>query len=281
MHGAAGRRPPRDRPDARDQLAQPEGLHEIVVRTELEADHAIGLLAARGDDDDRHVGALAEAPADVEPVDVREPQVEQHEIGARSGKRLGPRRRAFDDEALTAKPLRERQRDRFLVFHEQDPHDRILAAFAPGAIGTWPNLYHGHSEPWRTALPPLTRRLLWSVHRLRRSLMKKLHVSLIALLLAIAAVVGTFAATRTASLGTSSRQASNAAYTAKVKQLNAFSARLRQELAAKPAQVQIQAPARAAVTPRVVYRRPPAIVVVKHTHHGDDGSERAGGGGND
>ncbi|HJX48234.1 MAG TPA: hypothetical protein VJ375_10320 [Gaiellaceae bacterium] len=111
--------------------------------------------------------------------------------------------------------------------------------------------------------------------------MKKLHVSLIALLLAIAAVVGTFAATRTASLGTSSRQASNAAYTAKVKQLDAFSARLRQELAAKPAQVQIQAPARAAVTPRVVYRRPPAIVVVKHTHHGDDGSERAGGGGND
>lgn len=111
--------------------------------------------------------------------------------------------------------------------------------------------------------------------------MKKLHVSLIALLLAIAAVVGTFAATRTASLGTSSRQASNAAYTAKVKQLDAFSARLRQELAAKPAQVQIQAPARATVTPRVVYRRPPAIVVVKHTHHGDDGSERADGGGND
>jgi hypothetical protein len=112
--------------------------------------------------------------------------------------------------------------------------------------------------------------------------MKKLHVSLIALLLAIAAVVGTFAATRTASLGTSSRQASNAAYTAKVKQLNAFSARLRQELAAKPAQVQIQAPARAAVTPRIVYHRPPAIVVVKHrSGGGDDGSEREGGGGND
>ena len=111
--------------------------------------------------------------------------------------------------------------------------------------------------------------------------MKKLHVSLIALLLAIAAVIGTFAATRTASLGTSSRQASNAAYTAKVTQLDAFSAKLRQELAAKPAQIQIKAPARSAVTPRVVYRRPPAIIVVKHTHHGDDGSERGGGGGND
>lgn len=111
--------------------------------------------------------------------------------------------------------------------------------------------------------------------------MKKLHVSLIALLLALAAVVGTFAATRTASLGTSSRQASNAAYNAKVKQLDAFSAKLRQELAAKPAQIQVKAPARAAVTPRVVYRRPPAIIVVKHTHHGDDGSEREGGESND
>jgi len=109
--------------------------------------------------------------------------------------------------------------------------------------------------------------------------MKKLHVSLIALLLALAAVLGTFAATRTASLGTSSRQAGNAAYAASSKRLDAFSAQLKRELAAKPAA--IQSPARAAVTPRIVYRRPPALVVVKHTHHGDDGSEHAGGGSDD
>jgi hypothetical protein len=111
--------------------------------------------------------------------------------------------------------------------------------------------------------------------------MKKIHVAAIALLLGLAMVLGTFAATRTASLGTASRHAGTAAYTARVKQLDAFSAKLRRELAAKPAQVQ-QAPATPAATPRIVYRRPPAVVVVKHTHHGDDGFERAnGGGGND
>ena len=109
--------------------------------------------------------------------------------------------------------------------------------------------------------------------------MKKIHVAAIALLLALAAVLGTFAATRTASLGTASRQASSAAYATRVKQLDAFSAKLRHALAAQPAQ--LQTPARTAVAPRIVYRRPPAIVVVKHTQHGDDGFEAAGGGGND
>jgi hypothetical protein len=110
--------------------------------------------------------------------------------------------------------------------------------------------------------------------------MKKIHVAVIALVLAFAAVLGTFAVTRTASLGSAGRQASAASYNARVKQLDAFSARLRHELAAKPAG--LQTPATRSVTPRVVYRRPPAIVVVKHTHHGDDGFERSdGGGGND
>ena len=109
--------------------------------------------------------------------------------------------------------------------------------------------------------------------------MKKIHIATISLLLAFAAVLGTFAATRTASLGTASRHAGTVAYTTRVKQLDAFSAKLRQELAAKPAQV--QTPARTSIAPRIVYRRPPAIVVVKHTRHGDDGYEAQGGGGND
>lgn len=107
--------------------------------------------------------------------------------------------------------------------------------------------------------------------------MKKIHVAVVALLLGLAAVLGTFAATRTASLGTASRHAGDAAYTARVRQLNAFSAKLRHELAAKPAQ--LQAPAPTAAAPRIVYRRPAPIVVVKHTGHGDDGFEQAAGGG--
>jgi hypothetical protein len=108
--------------------------------------------------------------------------------------------------------------------------------------------------------------------------MKRIHVILIALLLAIAAVLGTVAVTRTASLGTASRKANDAAYQARVKQLDAYAASLQRQLAARTA------PATAAPAPRIVYHRPPPIVVVKHTHHGDDGgSENAaeGGGGDD
>ncbi len=110
--------------------------------------------------------------------------------------------------------------------------------------------------------------------------MKKVQIAIVALLLGVAAILGTFAATRTASLGTASHHAADAAYAKRTKQLDAFSAKLRHELNAKPAAI-TAAPA-AAPQGRVVYRRPPAIVVVKHTSHGDDGSERAdGGGGND
>ena len=112
--------------------------------------------------------------------------------------------------------------------------------------------------------------------------MKKIHVTVVALLLGLAAVLGTYAATRTTSLGSANRHSTDAAYTARVKRLDAFSAKLRRELAAKTPVSNPVAPAApaAAVQPRVVYHRPPPIVVVKHnTHHGDDGFERADGGG--
>src|SRR5206468_2752561 len=68
----AGRKTPgaatRDGADAGDQLAQAEGLHDVVVGAELEADDAVALLAARGDDDDRHVRPRAQLAADVEAV---------------------------------------------------------------------------------------------------------------------------------------------------------------------------------------------------------------------
>lgn len=107
--------------------------------------------------------------------------------------------------------------------------------------------------------------------------MKKIHVTVVALLLGLAAVLGTYAATRTASLGSAGRHAADVAYAARVKRLDAFSANLRRELAAQTPVSNAVTPA--AVQPRIVYHRPPPIVVVKHTHHGDDGFERAEGGG--
>jgi hypothetical protein len=111
--------------------------------------------------------------------------------------------------------------------------------------------------------------------------MKRIHVTLIALLLAIAAVLGTVAATRTVNLGAAGRKANDAAYLARVKQLNAYAASLQRQLAARTTPT--SGASAAAPAPRIVYHRPPPIVVVKHTHHGDDGGfeNAAEGGGGD
>jgi hypothetical protein len=107
--------------------------------------------------------------------------------------------------------------------------------------------------------------------------MNKVNVAAIAGLLALAAVLGTMAATQTVGLGTAQKQKADVAVQTRVKQLDAYQASLQRALAKKPpALPAVQPAAPAAQQQRVVYRRPPAIVVVKHTHHGDDGREAQG-----
>jgi hypothetical protein len=119
--------------------------------------------------------------------------------------------------------------------------------------------------------------------------MNKAHVTLLALLLAGAAVFGAVAVTRTTGLGQASRQTNDAAVTARTKQLSTFAAKLRQELKAKPPSLPAvpkaapTAPLPRQQAPRIVYHQPPPVVHVIH-HHGDDGSREAdgvGGGGGD
>ena len=76
----AGR--PGDGPDAGQHLAHAERLGDVVVGAELEAEHAVELVAARGDHDDRHVGRCADRPAHVAPVHVGQAEVEQHHVVA-------------------------------------------------------------------------------------------------------------------------------------------------------------------------------------------------------
>lgn len=106
--------------------------------------------------------------------------------------------------------------------------------------------------------------------------MNKKHVALISILLAIAAVLGMVAATRTVGLGVASHGAADGAYVARVRQLNAFESKLRRELAASAQPTRTAAPA-----PKIVYHRPPPVVIVHHTHRGDDGGFEAEGGGGD
>ena len=121
-------RTPRDGPDPRHELAQAERLDEVVVGSELEADDAVDLLAARRDDDDRHVAARPQLTADGEAVDVRQPEVEQHEVGRLCGEGIRPGRDADDVEPLAPQALGERHGDRIVVLDEQDVHHRRIVA---------------------------------------------------------------------------------------------------------------------------------------------------------
>jgi len=117
--------------------------------------------------------------------------------------------------------------------------------------------------------------------------MNRFNVAVIAGLLALAAVLGTVAATHTVSLGTAQKQKADVAVQSRTKQLAAYEASLRHALAKKPPALPAvpktpaapAAPSVPAAQQRVVYHRPPPIVVVKHTHHGDDGYESAAGNG--
>jgi hypothetical protein len=120
--------------------------------------------------------------------------------------------------------------------------------------------------------------------------MNKAHLTILALLIAGATVLGAIAVTRTTNLGRAARHTNDAAVAARAKQLGAYAAKLQKELKAKPPALPrvpkptpvpapVAAPAPAAA-PTIVYHRPPPIVTVVHTHHhGDDGESAGGGGG--
>ena len=109
-------------PGCARQLAQAVRLDDVVVGAELEADDAVDLLAARGDDDDRHARALAQAAADLEAVDVGQAQVEQDEIGSARLERRLPGGGTLDLEAFPLEPFDERLGDRVLVLDDQELH---------------------------------------------------------------------------------------------------------------------------------------------------------------
>ena len=117
--------------DARRELLGRERLGEVVVGPGLEAgDDVVGVVARR-DHDDGDVARAAQRAAQLEPVDAREHDVDEHDVGHLLGERL-------DRLLAGARPLDrptlvlERQLDRFadplVVFNGQDscshaPHD--------------------------------------------------------------------------------------------------------------------------------------------------------------
>ena len=119
--------------------------------------------------------------------------------------------------------------------------------------------------------------------------MNKAHVTLFALLVAGAIVLGAVAVTRTTDLGRAAQHRKDTAIAARERQLQAYAAKLQKELEARPPALPpvpkpkpVPTPVAAPVqqqAPRIVYHQPPPVVTVVHTHHGDDGSGESDGGG--
>ena len=66
--------------DASNQLTRREGLDEVVVGTELEADDAVLDLALGGEHDDGNVGGLADGTAHALAGEFGQHEVEDHEV---------------------------------------------------------------------------------------------------------------------------------------------------------------------------------------------------------
>jgi len=113
---------------ARQQLVQVEGLHQVVVRADVEAGDAVGHRVARGDDQHRHVAArAAHRLQHLEAVLARQPEVEQREVvGAVPERELGGGAVAHpvDRVAGVLHAVHHGAADHRIVFHHQHPHAR-------------------------------------------------------------------------------------------------------------------------------------------------------------
>ena len=125
-HLAAGA--PHHRPDPGQQLARGEGLRDVVVGAQLEPEDPVGLLAARGQDHDGHVGVGAQLPADVPPVLAREHEVEEHHVVG-AAERLGEAGDAVggagDHHAVPAEVLGGQGGEAGVVLDEERGQDRV------------------------------------------------------------------------------------------------------------------------------------------------------------
>ena len=111
-----------DGADACEELAEPERLDHVVVGAEFEQDHTVDLVAACGDDDDGDLGALAQLPADVGAVDVRQTEVEEDEVALVRAEGRGPGGDEVDVESLALEAGAQRLGDGRIVFDDEEAH---------------------------------------------------------------------------------------------------------------------------------------------------------------
>src|SRR5262245_3960832 len=120
--GVAARTAAQDRADAGQQLGEREGLHQVVVRSELEPLHAVRHGVAGGEKEDRGLLAgAAQLREDRPAVPSREHDVEDDQVVETVQGEVKPRFSVLgrvDDESALHEPLAEVSRRLALVLHE-------------------------------------------------------------------------------------------------------------------------------------------------------------------
>jgi hypothetical protein len=111
-------------PDPGEELGEAERFRDVVIGTSVETDDDVDFAMARGEDDDREGRMVGADPtAYLVPVEVRESEVEDHEL--RRVRRSRVERslaggRPVDDVALRSERAGEGASDRLVVLHEED-----------------------------------------------------------------------------------------------------------------------------------------------------------------
>ena len=117
---------PHQRAQARQQLGERERLGQVVVGTGVEARDPVSHGVARGEHEDRAPpAALAQLPADLEPVDIGQHQVQDDRVVGVLGpepERVLPAPGHVDRVPLLLERALEQAGHLDLVLHDQHPH---------------------------------------------------------------------------------------------------------------------------------------------------------------
>jgi hypothetical protein len=127
--------------DARHDLGRRRRLDDVVVGAEGEAAQLVAVLAASAEEDQRHVGALADAPTKVETRSAGKHDIEHDAVDAvavEGGDRRGGVARRDDHEALDVEEVGEQGDDIWLVLHEQDRRRAHLRKSRAAPLGAAP-----------------------------------------------------------------------------------------------------------------------------------------------
>ncbi len=109
--------------DARGQLARVERLGQVVVGADLEADDAIDVLAAGGEQDDGNGGTLSQGTQNLEAVLLGQHHIQNHQPVAAARRQIdGARARVvgFDVEPLGAQQLADQVAQLPIVVDDED-----------------------------------------------------------------------------------------------------------------------------------------------------------------